>query len=333
MSILCFFEGISVKDGSVPSITKQFIQIGTGEGKSVTLAITSCILALLGFDVNCACYSQYLSKRDHESFESLFRAFGLYENITYGTFNALAEEFINSGFKDNGIRGAVTSVIDSKAPRDRNSVIGTIVGMACTVASMFTSSASSIKRLRMLLIDEVDVFFQKEFYGNVYSPLAKVCDSTVSALLCHIYTNRADPKQLSLRNIYNSQAFQACISRFPNWTELLEESVKCMVSDVKTFETHNYQVLRGQISYADQDAMSFNKQFGYKTTFAYFFEMEKGRIDKNTCDEHLYLLVKCGSFSYAEIPNMYHSVLGVSGTLSTLSAAERWLLTEGFGIK
>jgi len=202
-----------------------------------------------------------------------------------------------------------------------------------TIWGWFSSSASSIKRLRMLLIDEVDVFFQKEFYGNVYSPLAKVCDSTVSALLCHIYTNRADPKQLSLRNIYNSQAFQACISRFPNWTELLEESVKCMVSDVKTFETHNYQVLRGQISYADQDAMSFNKQFGYKTTFAYFFEMEKGRIDKNICDEHLYLLVKCGSFSYAEIPNMYHSVLGVSGTLSTLSPAERKLLTEGFGIK
>ncbi|CAF3824593.1 unnamed protein product [Rotaria sp. Silwood1] len=36
------------------------IQIGTGEGKSVVMAITACVFALVGLDVNCSCYSEYL---------------------------------------------------------------------------------------------------------------------------------------------------------------------------------------------------------------------------------------------------------------------------------
>lgn len=106
-----------------------------------------------------------------------------------------------------------------------------------------------------------------------------------------------------------------------------------MLADVKTFESHEYQVVGGQIAYADQDALSFNKQFGYKTTFAYFAEHSRGKVAQKTLEEHLYLLVKCGNFSYAEIPNHFHSILGVTGTLSTLSPAERELLKSDFGVK
>jgi hypothetical protein len=42
---------------SSANLINNMVQIGTGEGKSVTLAITSIILALLGIDVYCACYS------------------------------------------------------------------------------------------------------------------------------------------------------------------------------------------------------------------------------------------------------------------------------------
>jgi hypothetical protein len=38
-------------------IRNNLVQIKTGEGKSVTLAILSIIFALYGFDVRCACYS------------------------------------------------------------------------------------------------------------------------------------------------------------------------------------------------------------------------------------------------------------------------------------
>ena len=59
-------------DDKGTKLQRNFIEIGTGEGESLTLAVTSCILALLGFDVSCACYSGYLSKRDYVQYESLF---------------------------------------------------------------------------------------------------------------------------------------------------------------------------------------------------------------------------------------------------------------------
>lgn len=40
----------------------HLVQILTGEGKSVILAVTSTVLALLGYKVDCACYSKYLSE-------------------------------------------------------------------------------------------------------------------------------------------------------------------------------------------------------------------------------------------------------------------------------
>ena len=41
-------------------------------GKSITLAITSIVLALLGFSVDCVCYSKYLSERDYNDFKDIF---------------------------------------------------------------------------------------------------------------------------------------------------------------------------------------------------------------------------------------------------------------------
>jgi len=59
------------------------------------LAVVSIIFALNGFDVDCACYSKYLSLRDNESFLPLFRILGIDKNIYYGTFNEIAERKLN----------------------------------------------------------------------------------------------------------------------------------------------------------------------------------------------------------------------------------------------
>ncbi len=67
------------------------VQIKTGEGKSITLAIVSIVFALYGFEVNCACYSEYLSIRDYTSFEEMFKILGISHLIKYGTFNQLCE--------------------------------------------------------------------------------------------------------------------------------------------------------------------------------------------------------------------------------------------------
>lgn len=46
----------------------RLAEVGTGEGKSIILATIAAYLALAGFNVRCACYSQYLGERDEETF-------------------------------------------------------------------------------------------------------------------------------------------------------------------------------------------------------------------------------------------------------------------------
>lgn len=46
---------------SKTSFDNQLIQILTGEGKSIILGLLSTLLALVGYNVDVACYSKYLS--------------------------------------------------------------------------------------------------------------------------------------------------------------------------------------------------------------------------------------------------------------------------------
>ena len=82
----------------------NFVQIKTGEGKSVTLAVVSIIFALFGYDVSSACYSQYLSQRDYNDFKDIFDKLNITSKIFYGTFNQICERFIN---KDGSIRDMI----------------------------------------------------------------------------------------------------------------------------------------------------------------------------------------------------------------------------------
>jgi hypothetical protein len=143
------------------SSSNHLVQIKTGEGKSVTLAMTAAVLALLGCDVKCVCFSEYLSQRDFMAFESLFTAFGVERHIRYGTFGYLCEELINQ-------RGSIRTMAQSYAAGD---------------AELQGRERLPNARPQVLMIDEVDVFFSKDFYGNVYRPLARLADPTITRLV------------------------------------------------------------------------------------------------------------------------------------------------------
>jgi hypothetical protein len=68
--------------------------------------MVSYILALLGYEVSIACFSDVLSSRDENSFKGMTQLLGLENRIHYGTFNKLCERIIN---KDINIRKAVES--------------------------------------------------------------------------------------------------------------------------------------------------------------------------------------------------------------------------------
>lgn len=76
-------------------LMNHLVEVKTGEGKSIVLGLVSSILALLGFNVDCCCYSKYLSDRDYNDFKDFFKLLNLLDQIKYYTFENLFEVIIN----------------------------------------------------------------------------------------------------------------------------------------------------------------------------------------------------------------------------------------------
>ena len=79
--------GSTGREDTTKNLPKCMTQVGTGEGKSVILAGLSAYLALVGFEVNCACYSKYLSERDNTAFKGLFDLLEIKDKVIYNTFD------------------------------------------------------------------------------------------------------------------------------------------------------------------------------------------------------------------------------------------------------
>lgn len=115
-----------------------------------------------------------------------------------------------------------------------------------------------------------------------------------------------------MSSLKETSEFSTCIERFGSqWEGLIEEAAKDMLYELKTFESgHEYVVMNDKIGYKEQDNTVFDISYGYKTLFAYFMENERGKISDDSLNENVSILVRLGTFSYAEIPKDFHSILG-----------------------
>jgi hypothetical protein len=224
--------------------------------------------------------------------------------IHYGTFNKLCEDIIN---EDGDIRETVEQLISN--------------GSNDTI-----QNSRRIKRAKILLIDEVDVFFSREFYGNVYTPSSSLRDPTITSLVNLIWTQRKINPKLNLKKVKTTAEYKACCDRYSTWKALIEEAVKDMLFDVNNFESHDYIVSKDKIGYIEQDNIVYNVVYGYKTLFAYHCEHEKGKISRESLEENICIRIKCGSFSYAQIPLEFKYIMGVTGTLETLNDPEKRII-------
>ncbi|CAF3988523.1 unnamed protein product, partial [Rotaria sordida] len=290
-------------------LENNLVQIRASEGKSITLGLTAALLAILGFDVYCACYSQYLSHRDYNAFLSLFDALGVTKFIHYGTLNKLCEDMID---QNGEFRQIVEQIIS-------------------TNSFSAVQSIQRIERAKILLVDELDVFFSQDFYGNLYTPLANLRDPTITSLINFIWTQRND--ELSLSRIKDTNEYKNCCKIFPNWEILIDEAIKDLIYDVKSFECHDYIVQEDKIGYKEEDSVVYNMTYGYKTLFAYFYEYEKKRITKKSLEERISLKIKCGSFSYGEILLQFRFILGVTGTLENLDDFKKSVIENTYNIR
>ncbi|CAF2093384.1 unnamed protein product [Rotaria magnacalcarata] len=291
------------------SLINNLVQIGTGEGKSVVLAITACVFALIGVDVNCSCYSEVLSTRDKKDFISVFQALGIEDRIEYGTFNKLCEQFLNE--KCN-IREKVSDMIVNN-------------NIALTIADRRTRI-----RPKVLLIDEVDVFLSDQFYGATYTPAVYLRSPSIKALLDSIWQTRT---LKTLNSVKALPAYRTCATQFSNWMFLFDEAIKDMIAALQSFKGSTYIVHSDKIVYVEGESMVDNVVRGYDTIWAYYFENEKGTISASSLETNVGIIINCGAFSYAEMPHDFAYIAGVTGTLKTLAKSEKLILTNVYNIR
>ena len=89
-----------------------------------------------------------------------------------------------------------------------------------------------------------------------------------------------------------------------------------MVSSAKKFQ-HSYLIHEGKIGYVLPEGISFKASYGWKTTFAYYYEAERGTISVRP-EDYVSISILCCEMSYAELPNEFEHIMGVTGTLEIL---------------
>jgi hypothetical protein len=289
-------------------LVNNLVEVGTGEGKSVVMAITACVFALTGVDVNCSCYSEVLSTRDKSDFASVFRALGIENRIEYGTFNKLCEQLLN---QQCNVREKVREMI------------------ANNQSTLTAVDTASRLRPKILLIDEVDVFLSDKYYGGVYIPSVYLKDPSIKALIDSIWQNKT---LRSLNSVKALPAYQACATKYSHWIFLFDEAIKDMLAALQSYQSSTYIVQNDKIVYVVGESIVDNVVRGYDTVWAYYHENGKGNISTNSLEENVGILINCGTFSYAEIPHDFAYIGGVTGTLKTLAKKEKEILEKVYAI-
>jgi hypothetical protein len=283
--------------------------------------VTACVLALVGMEVSCACYSEYLSTRDHQSMVPLFSVLDVESSlvssggmrVSYCTLVKLCEGEIN---KRCNIRDKVKDLI--------------LPGSSASGSPAPTVAAASSRQRRVLLVDEVDVFFSEEFYGRPYKPGCDISSREITELIKAIWKKRSENP--SHGEVKTWDVYKSLADRLGNWGFVSDAAVSHMLADLRSFGGHQYEVFEGRIGYKEQDSVVFNVRFGYKTMFAFLKEHEAGKITTEMMERNLHFLVNCGTFLFAKFPSKFDLVSGVTGTLSTLGEAEKGVIRSDYNI-
>ena len=300
VQVVCILRLLgATSDTSLVDVQNHLAEVPTGEGKSVTIGVLATTLALYGYHVDCVCYSSMLSKRDYEDFKSMFESFGLNDKIRYGTFDTLSEELLKERHGD--LRSLATASLAREGKRS---------GGLNPLAEL---------PMRVMIVDEVDVFCSATFLGGTYSPSAQIEGPQVVALLRHVWSlrlSRLDMNSIAAHESYRSVLESGLVSASNAW--FLQQAVVKMHSLMsKGRPKRKYVIQNGRIAYkvAGRDEYSTDWTYAWETNAAYFFAFESSEITEQQLASNLALFVSCGQLAYARLPKAFERILGVTGTL------------------
>ena len=251
------------------------------------------------------CYSAYLSRRDFDNFEHVFKHFEVHDKVSYGTFQQLSERLIH----DRGDVRAITEEL----------IFGHV---AASSKDGMGKKGTVGKEKRILLVDEVDVFFSPSFYGETYDPAVSVKIGPIAEMQRKAWSMRAGDTKRILPALKSMEIYETVMREHSDVRAILEGQIAKMIRDLEAWKNGGpdepyraYKIIDGKVAYRRGVCYDPKMTFGYMTLWTYFDEVEKKRVAEAVLEENLGLSIMCGRFSYAEIPTKYDLILGVTGTL------------------
>ncbi len=190
-------------------LKSQLVQILTGEGKSIVLATLAIYIATTEVPVVVSCYSAYLCDRDAKNFQALFGKFAVTQLISYNTFNEICEKAIN-----NPLNNTQKRVLDV--------VKGTPIRSGKTGAS---------SKQAVLLIDEVDVFFEGAYFGNTYRPVMKLSDPACREFLKFVFAQLTRDPKVRTDVLAESREFRQLVGLYPRIEHILRNQLYRMKTE------------------------------------------------------------------------------------------------------
>lgn len=106
-----------------------------------------------------------------------------------------------------------------------------------------------------------------------------------------------------------------------------------MIFDVQYSKLHtDYKIQNDKIGYKIHDHYNFNTNKGYLTQFAYIKESINAKVSLKSLALNSGLRVSCGNFSYANIADQFKYIMGVTGTLESISEVQTKIIVDHFKI-
>jgi hypothetical protein len=125
--------------------------------------------------------------------------------------------------------------------------------------------------------------------------------------------------------------FKKLNAKYPSISKLLQCQISGMLQAVYNY-THTYTIHQNALKYLENDSITDKISYGYKTVFANCFEYERKSVSELSYRAALKITFNIAPFSYCELPNFFQSILGVSGTISSISESKRTVLRQKYKI-
>ena len=187
------------------------------------------------------------------------------------------------------------------------------------------------------------MFFSRDYFGKTYNAVETIYNENIATLQKFIWqevVNNSKLKEDDLKsnalllvdstdrmiyNLKNSNMLGFFLDK------MISNALDLNENYAKTYKDQ-FRIINDRIHYRYDDKFVTNRIISYYNSFTYlklmhdkYKSFDGVKLDK---DSFGYLMVSCGSISYSEIPNSFASIYGVSGSLSSLSDAEKSLMKK-----